>query len=496
MTDILNACLKTVTQGFFIRQVLTILVLTAAGFVCNLCLFKDFKASKAWALLLAFPLGLALFGIAGFTWLIFGLPFNAFTAALPIVAIPIVLLIWKRRSIAVDKSDVRDICLFFMIALAVAVICTLGLFSVTIDNDSVYYYSTYPEIIVKTGRYLKYFDTLLTDVGQTSAVLNTLPFLYGFDTTFGIQHFMNMDFMAIFTYAVFSLFTVKLPREFRLLASIFALVFMVGSEPFIFISKWVMSNVYFMEFFMIILILSLLQLGGDGFMLFILTAFLSMLRVEGVVVAAMLALCLSATDILTKKLAVVHTLPALIFQILFYAMLYVRMGVDPVYSFLDIGKAAAISLCLVALLLYILILRDRVRGLCFIRQRYGLFIILLLGLGNVLLLAVNTERYISNLLTIYRNIRLGHGWGFFGIFMLIALVLIIIDMVRGGFKDIDFIDLIWVCFILTIVASCWARGGALRMGVGDSGNRVMMETVPLTVVVIVKKCYYYVKEKA
>ena len=170
-------------------------------------------------------------------------------------------------------------------------------------------------------------------------------------------------------------------------------------------------------------------------------------------------------------------------------MLYLRMGVDPVYSFLDVKKALAITLGLIAVLIFILFIRDRVLDIRFIRERYRLMIIFLLILGNGAFLAVNPDRYISNLLTIYRNIRLGHGWGYFGIFMVLAGVLIAVDVVRGGFKDMAFLDFVWVCFILTIIAACWARGGALRMGVGDSGNRIMMETVPLTVAVITQRCF-------
>ena len=517
MTEILLECMKNVTGGYLLRQAVVIVVLAAAGLVCNHCLFHRFRHSLAFRLLLAFPLGLALYSVGGFALLLLGIPFNAFSMAaallLTVVAVAVCAL-RKGGRLVPGRQEAAAYVIFLLAAAATAVFCCSGLLSVTIDNDSVYYYSTYPEIMAKTGSYLKYFDTFMTDVGQTSAVLNTLPFLYGFDNTFGIQHFMNLDFILFFAVVTAMLADRCLAkrgaggsgdmdrlRPGALVAGVLAALFMTGSYPFIFISKWVMSNVYFMEYFCIIVALVLVleagglsagELRGCGFALFVLTAMLSMLRVEGVVVCAVLILCLSTLDIGKRTLTLVFILPVFILQGGFYAMLYLRMGVDPVYSFLDVKKALAITLGLIMLMVYILFVRDRVLKIRFIRERYRLLVILVLVLGNAAFLAVNTERYVSNLLTIYRNIRLGHGWGYFGIFMVLAAVLIAVDVVRGGFKDVALVDLVWVCFILTIIAACWARGGALRMGVGDSGNRIMMETVPLTVAVIMQKCYYYI----
>ena len=496
--------MKSVTTGFLFRQAAVIVFLTAAGLSCNLCL--PGKKKLILKLLLAFPLGLALYAVTGFAVLLLGIPFNAYSMSILLFLVCLAVIVYSIRKGECHKPD-RDeaakLAIFLVIAAAAALFCSSGILSVTIDNDSVYYYSTYPEIIAKTGKYLKYFDTFMTDVGQTSAVLNTLPFIYGFDNTFGIQHFMNLNFLALFVAAMVELLegdssnitADKVPiGRFRpsAVAAVLAALFMAGSYPFLFISKWVMSNVYFMEYFCIILIVVLLggeELRGFGFTLFVMIAMLSMLRVEGVVVCGVLALCLSSLKLSKKTLASVFVLPVLILQCGFYAMLYLRMGVDPVYSFLDVKKALAITLSLAALLVYILLIRDRMLKAEFIHRYYRMIIILVLLFGNIVFLAVNPDRYISNLLTIYRNIRLGHGWGYFGIFMVIAAIFIAADILRSRFAKIEFLDFIWVCFILTVIAACWARGGMLRMGVGDSGNRIMMETVPLTVAVIAQKCY-------
>lgn len=506
VTELIKEILKNVTEGYFTAQVITITVLAAAGLLCNLSLFGNFKNRVLMSALFAFPLGLALYSVSGLLLLLLGVPFNSVTAALFPFLITAALCIYGAKTgkyAGCFKTNKVFFIVFALTVVAAACLCTSGLLSVTIDNDSVYYYSTYPEIIAKEGRYLKYFDTFMTDVGQTSAVLNTLPFLYGFDETFGIQHFMNLNFIAVFAMGIYHMLSGKVSeareedkREgsdgFDRKAAVFsalATLFLCGSYPFIFISKWVMSNVYFMEYLCIILYLTLLSksLKGTGSSLFIFTAMLSMLRVEGVVVCACLALCFSTLDIDSKTIALIYVLPVLILQGGFYIMLYLRMGVDPVYSFLDVKKALAITLGLLALLLYILLLRERLLKHGFIRERCRLLIILVLILGNAGFFVLNSERYIANALTIYRNIRLGHGWGYFGVFMLLAAALTVIDVVRGGFKQMAFPDFVWACFILTIIASCWARGGQLRMGVGDSGNRIMMETVPLTVAVLFKR---------
>lgn len=491
MTEFLTESLLNVTGGYLIRQVLVILWLTLAGLICNLCFIGNFKHSRLWAMLAAFPVGLAVYGAGGFALLLLGIPFNGISMAVLLTLVPAICLVFyirKKSGFGDIRKDIKPFAVFALIAVMLAVICASGLLSVTIDNDSVYYYSVYPEVIAKEGRYLKYFDTFMTDVGQTSAVLNTLPFLYGFDNTFGIQHFLNIAFLSAF--ALFMLEELDSSKT----AAALSVFFLAGSLPYIFISKWIMSNDYFMIYLCLIVFLTLKQAGempesGYEFMLFVFTAFLAMLRVEGVVVCAVLTLCFSSLNVSGKRLGAVFILPVFVFQAGFYAMLYLRMGVDPVYSFLDTGKALVTSGLIIALAVYVLFIRNRVLKLKFINERYRLLIILILILGNGAELVINSERYISNLLTIYRNIRLGHGWGFFGLFMVLAGIAVIIDLIKGRFKEIEITDLIWMSFILTIVAACWARGGVLRMGVGDSGNRIMMETVPLTVVVLAKKCY-------
>ena len=80
-------CLNTVTDGFFVRQVLVIFFLTLSGLICNECLVGTIKNRRAWCALLAFPLGLALYSVCGFIFLLPGVPFNAATLLLPLILI-------------------------------------------------------------------------------------------------------------------------------------------------------------------------------------------------------------------------------------------------------------------------------------------------------------------------------------------------------------------------------------------------------------------------
>lgn len=489
MSDILQL-LQTLSEGYYIRQVITILCLYFIGLLfLKLCMKKT---DSVWSYLLAYPMGLTLWGLLSFLLLVFGIPYRIpFLAGIFAVVFLLAGFLCQREEKI--RFHRKDVMLFFAVLFLACLACS-GIFSISITNDSVYYYSVYPQMIVKYGEYRKSFDVFLTDVGQTTALINCLPYFFGFEETFGIQHFMNFNFAGIFFTTVYETAAQALSKKKAVIAACAAMVLLFTSTPFLITIKWVLANIYFMEFLFL-----LFYLGGKcghdreewekyRLVLCLFTAMLSMMRMEGGMMASLLLLYFSTLSYKDRDLICWYLLPVALTQMAYYGMLYLKLKIDPLYSFLDIKKALLMVALLAGLFFYFVFIRKK-RFQKLFRCEKTVFLGGLL-IGNAGLLFLNAERYLNNLVCFGKNIILQNGWGYFGFMILIFLLLL---PKRDGEMD----DSAFFClgYILLTIAVCWARSGTLRVGIGDSGNRVMMQIVPFVVYAVAVRVIHVWKEE-
>ena len=80
-----------------------------------------------------------------------------------------------RKDFIMPRDVKMNLAMQLVIVFTVALVCCSGLLPISISNDSYYYYSVFPQTIVKEGFYQRCYDVFLTDVGQASAVIGTLP---------------------------------------------------------------------------------------------------------------------------------------------------------------------------------------------------------------------------------------------------------------------------------------------------------------------------------
>ncbi|MBO6132922.1 MAG: hypothetical protein J6P05_01120 [Lachnospiraceae bacterium] len=476
------------TKFFYLRQVGVILGIFLLGYIF-IQLTKE-KISDIWQLLLSFPVGLSLYAVTGFVLLSLGVEFEVGTIAMFLFVVIAELTLRLVREKVYIAPLKLSLLIFTMLGVAiVAWIAVSGALPVEISNDSVYYYSTYPKILVEEKFYDKSFDVFLTDVGQTAAVINALPFFFGFDQTFGVQHFMNINFCCIFFMAAFeSGKSRQVNKKKAATAALLATLFLLTSEPFLITVRWVLANVYFMEYLFIFVFIAYkmserLPENSVAYsaVQMVTGMMLTMLRVEGGVFVCIMVLIFSLLKYDRGQMLRIYVIPIAAIQILYYLNLYIRLRVDPLYSFLDIKKSMIAIGTVLFTALYVIFFRERLNKL------YGKFMpilfIALLAAGNLSLLLIGRERYIENLRAFYLNIRLSNGWGLFGIPFLAYACWVFYSMIKHwkGDSPLPWLDLIWISAFMMIVAVSWARGGALAVRTSDSGNRVMMQIVPLVV---------------
>ncbi len=508
-------------------------------------------------MLLAFPLGLSLFGVLGFLLLIFGIRLSMHNIIILYILLTAGLIAYTRfrpcdpgqelyeteedvpaadlpdkdsfKETRVKKNGWKDAAFtaagYALVIMAALFSCS-GILSQIVTNDSVYYYSMYPSILVHDGFISASLDKYLTDVGQTTAVIQCIPFLFDFDETFGIQHFLNFNFILIFFTGLYGAlsgcFDLCKPyprRRMRdlckpyfsdkpaLAAALLGTLFLVSCEPFIVLSKWILSNVYFMDFLFIVFLLELTAAGGGrvsegyfedraeerllDFKILFMSAFLIMSRMEGGVLVFVLALALSVLPIKKEKLLIHFALPLCIMELAYYGMIYLRIGIDPLYSFLDSKTALLMVGLIVVLVVYIIFIRDRIKS-----SFLPIWLLILLAMGNAGLMLINSGRYLTNLKAFILNVRLGNGWGLFSIVIVIYCIMLIFELVKRRGRDIPLMLFLPAALVLSIIAVCFARGGVLAVRTSDSGNRVLMEIVPLLVFSVYVWGICYIRERS
>ncbi|MCR4745774.1 MAG: hypothetical protein K5894_11185, partial [Lachnospiraceae bacterium] len=456
--EMLLEMIKGLTKSYFLNQILIILALFLLGLVF---LHITDEETGLRRILMSFPMGLALFSVAGAFLLMVGIPFNPVSAALAPILIIVILFFIKKRRLNFTEAFVKKELLALIVVIIIAAISSSGIFSLNVSNDSVYYYSSFPAMLVEAGAYAKSFDTYLTNVGQTSAVLNCLPFLYGFDTSFGIQHFMNINFILIFAEILYEdIFEIKKSVKTAVIAAIAGTFFLASSTPFLIISKWVLSNVYFMDYSFILFYLLKRDGGkkrGFSFSEFILFAMVTMIRQEGTVMVLLLIIAASSFEYTNKRLGLNFVLPVFLMEAFYYLMLFLRLGVDPLYSFLDWKKAVLVLGATAAVGFYVLVMRGKF--LKIISDNINTVLIIAVAAGNVAILAVSHSRYLTNLYAFYQNIRIGNGWGYFGIFLAIAIVFMALEIIINKFRNISYNTAYIAAMLMTTIAVAWARGG-------------------------------------
>ena len=357
--------IKSMSGGYMISQAALITFLFVCGSFLVFASGMWREENKIWALLYAFPAGLAVFAVSGYLMLCIGIPYNTFSVVFVLVLVDVVCaaVLVKNGGVVNIIFNKKQIFTVFACVIAVFIIgvmLTANIFDVAIDNDSLYYFSAYPDAIVQEGRYTKYFDVFLTDAAPIGSIVQTLPYLFGFNETFGVQYFLDLNFLLIFLCALTAELEKTLGRKGALCCSAVTVVFLITSSAYLTTAKWIMAGVYFMSYYFMTAYLGYMSAGErerPGARPYVLMAVMmvmtAMLRHEGVMLTTLLILTLSALDGYRGiELASACVFPVFFGALLYYTRVFVILAVHPLYAFLTPAKAAVMVLSLVFTAVY------------------------------------------------------------------------------------------------------------------------------------------------
>lgn len=475
MEQFILAFFNGISTRFFINQTLTIIVLAVYGVVFMLMLRGD-KAT-VYDYLLSFPVALGTYSLAGYFMLGAGIKFCKISV-IGVMAILLVIVALAYRG-SIHKIRVNKTLIFFCLAVIVtAIISTSGLIPVSVTNDSMYYFSEYPRALVRGGFLDSPLDRFLTDASQGIAIIGTLPFLFGYDEIFGILTFLNINFLAIYGITVYEFAKDKLDRKGSIIAGVLSVLMLLSSMPFLIMSKWAMANLFYMEYMAIIAFVAYRfskdAKKSDLIILSILITAISIMRMEGALNAGVLVLCIMMLSYRSIDITCFMVLPMTILQSLYLFRIFILITLHTKVQFMTRGKAMVLILFLIAIMLYAMLIRGRLfRSL---EKFYPYILVVGLFAANIMVLLYDRGDYISNLYIFTQNILRHGGWGVFASFVVGVMLLVPVKSVK-----INFFDIVTICFILLTIVLGWARGDVLIQGFGDSGNRMLIQAVPILV---------------
>lgn len=484
--------------AYFVRQLLVIAALFLLG-----ALITDALSSKELSLLrrcsMAFPVGLSAFSVTAYAMLVVGIPYNVWTVCAFAALEALAAFIAGRRSF--DRSShLKHMIFAAAAAVAVGAFATSGLAPVSISNDTMYYFGRYPDAIVHYGYLRDQFDVFMTDTGLGAVCIDTLPPLFGFGESFGIRESFHISFIVFFAACVYDRAKKNIEGKGAVVATVLITAVLVSSTPFVLLGHWALANMYFMELFFIA---TYATVDGEGERLGtepILLLALSFLRIEGTLFVLWLMVCVSLYRNVAKKLVYTVIIPMILLFGGYCLKVFVQFYVlDNIYQFLTPQKAAILIGAIAAAGLYLLFIYPAVSKR-FSKYLPYLYIIAMVA-ANVLMFAMNSARYMTNLSVFGQNLFAQSGWGMMPYFVIALTVLLAVEygilfvrkQVRpSGTASFDIIMVLG--FALMVLTVSYGRGDNLQAYVGDSGNRVLLQIVPLVVMMYANLCLGLSKE--
>lgn len=545
MNEWLDSIINPLSTGFFINQMLTIVGLFVVGLLVCLNFFVVDNESGAFAidnsssgetykvsdreqnlngrilrsLLLAYPTGLSLYVLLAYVILVVGIPYNTkgmVVAMLVVVIVNLGDIFKKRKNVNISSRYWLFIGLGIIACVIIAAFSCSGIMSISVSNDSLYYFWKYPKAIAGFEGLRDQFDNFLTDTGLGAAIIGTLPFIFGFGQSFGIQEFFHINFIIIFGYYLYMEIKNSYPEIDNKKACVIVClssVLLIVCTPVYILGHWAMANVYFMEFVFIGLFIgkALMQnefdiktsnnrsdkISSGTVIFFTLIMFAcAQLRMEGGIFILLIVMIISFTKVDGSSLAL-PLVVIMIVQSAYELKIFTMYTLDYPYPFLTPVKALIQFAAYVGVIVYLLFVRNKINSV--IKKKLPIVFMALLIAVNIVLCLMDSEIYIGNLKAFYGNMFGQSGWGMLPYLVIGSIVIILVwEFIvkrRDRFRVINVTDLVaqpvsyWlystIAFFLMALAVAFERGDVLYVDTGDSGNRVLLQIAPLVLITFI-----------
>lgn len=472
----LNENIKQVTSAYGIRQVIASLLLFLYGYLC-VHPFCD-KLGPAWNIVLAMPVGNALWGGLSTIVLCLNIPYNRFSMlALLLFILLLFIVIYRKSYLNIDIISLTEAA---GVVLALTILATVGYFAIYNSSDSYYFVMQYGELIAARGKLSSDIaGTYMTWTGITPALMSSYAKIWGFENIYAIHYLLLSSMYGCILLSVLHYALKRYTKKQSVLLAVFTILTIMIIPAVAYMSMWIIANTYFMMYIVFVVLIPLVHREQmEGKLLALISLFnvwLTLSRPEGALVMCFFVIGISSLRLSRKSVFVLY-FPQCVAQFLYFGKLlyeYLIGAEQAANAMLTKETIAILLLSLFLTALYLVIYNTKL--VVFIRTHMTVLVLSALLVAILLLGVLDIEKFVTNITVTAQNFT-GWWWKY------VPITVLIIEVLKICFKCRNrYFDLMVLGFVLCTFAVCMGRPHPLRLGYGDSFNRMCMSIVPLYV---------------
>lgn len=474
---LLNEIVKNATAGYKTRQIVATMVLWFMGFIIAYPLCS--RLGACWVYVLAMPIGNAIWGALSALVLFLGIPYNR--CIMSIIGILIILCLICKYKDTYKKIRWIQLVEVSVIVFSITLMASFGIFAVFMSSDSYYFVMQYGTLMAKhAGMSSDVVGAYMTWTGISPALTSAFATMWGFENIYAIHYMLVFSMYGFVSILIYNVSSKSYGRKISgFLAGLAVLTVMV-IPGVSYLSTWIIGNTYFMVYIVFVVMLPMVtDANTDNGILCVMSLFiiwLALSRPETALTMCFFIICISSRR-LTRKRVLALYLPMSILQILFFANIvcqYFAGAKQASEKMLTVETMTIILLALMLTLLYIFLYNMKL--ICYVRKHMAAFVLLALIAACLGLGMLDFDKFTNNVQVFISNCSDWY-WKY------VPLAVVVIEIFKLVLKCRNrYLDLCVWGFILCNFAVCMGRPHYLRLGVGDSFNRICMSIIPLYVV--------------
>jgi len=486
----LNALLFELSKGNQIRQIVCVLLLFVLGLITLVNVNRSFNNS--WLVLLAYPVGLALWGSVSCIVLCIGISYNLLSMSVILFLIEIGLALMKIRGETREKEQKIFWIRSCIIIIGIVCVISTGAVYTFASHDSHYYIDILGRGIFLEEGLSENFKTYMLSTGIAPATISSLMCMLGGDAIYALHHCLVLNFFMLFAYAVYQEAIKYIDKKKAMLFAVMTVCAMVSIPAIQLLSGWIISNTYIMIYSFLLIVLfgritQFKEMPKDyKVILTIIIVFMTFLRADAPIYIGCLFVCLSITQIQNRDIVLYCILPSALSIVLFYITCYILLKNNLDGLFLMPSTMLAILGLYGVMLIWFCMIRNK--RILFIQRRYmGLVLGILLLL--IVMISVYKPQMTLEIAKVYlynfTSFSVNAGWWAMNVVFILLLCFVVYQRKQEKLSLTDFYALILyeVTFVLGMLRALMELSP--RKGFGDSFNRTFISYLPIVVYAIV-----------
>lgn len=486
--DTMFAIVNSITKFYQIKRVVAGVIVFLYGYVILCVTLPELNFYDKIGL--SAPVALALWSCVSTLILILRIPYNR-TVMIGVMLLLILSAYFMRHEKRYTHQ--KDKSYIWGIIFGIIVLFSTGILPIIMTGDSYNYIMKYGIAIANEGSLN--FSTVgawMSWTGIASALFSSLSVFWGAENI-QVFHYELIASMLWMMWLYFESERQKKRLKHREWSFIFILLIMV-SPAFIYMSSYLISNTYFMAYMVITLIL--IDRFDDFENKREITAVISLhliwlciSRIEAFPFICFLSICCSYKNIKREYFGI-FVFPMIIIEI--GLIMYIKIQhhlyngnvVNDQYTILVL---IIYAICAAGTAMYFALYENK--RISWLRKKFPIMMPLVLLCLIIVLGIMNHERLVTDLSVTIKNLT-EPIWGYGP-----AAFLTVYIIVMAVNKRIGYWDMVLWGYILFNFCLCLGRIDDLRIGIGDSYNRMLLGIVPVAIIAMSNHIFNVIEEK-